>query len=171
MSFPVNRYSKTVYKHKNVFWCIQAFLPQNPIFCDFYSIINYFSQNGKCRNSTATPALYHKWNTTSYTLRKSLFLYINFSIKKTIKLLHATSSTGYHPSRYCSVPYSNDDACLGQATGHYPVQPFPTERAMQNVWVYVSTLRHRRSASCTSGGNKEYKKDVRPLWRGGRPVH
>ena len=40
----------------------------------------------------------------SYTFRNNLFLYINHSIKNIIRLLHAVSNTGYHPSRYWAVP-------------------------------------------------------------------
>ena len=48
MSFPVNRYSKTVHKHKNLFSWKQANLPQNPFFCEFYSILNLFSHKKQC---------------------------------------------------------------------------------------------------------------------------
>ena len=48
MSFPVNRHSKTVHKHKNLFSWKQANLPQNPFFCEFYSILNLFSHKKQC---------------------------------------------------------------------------------------------------------------------------
>ena len=51
MSFPVNRYSKTVHKHKKLFSCKQAIMPQIPVFCEIYSIINVFSHK-KAHTST-----------------------------------------------------------------------------------------------------------------------
>ena len=139
MSFPVNRYSKTVCKHNNVFPSKQAILPQSSLFCDFYSIVNLFLQKARKRD-IALSSFNFSVLTALRVLEprlRSLRAQINFRPFACTSFQPLTSSTSI--LRMVFVRISSQIACTNSAIGFTPSSPAKrlrtaTVRSASSCW-------------------------------------